>query len=309
MSLSLFTDFTNYYVFLELEKSPNATTSGGPQIDQPLDLAPAATMNPPSRPTLPRASAASSAAALQVKIKKEPGTSVLHLRLPEPSKTPSVPPVQPANTSSVRSQAHISNKNISSRSAPPSSVDNFSREVPQSKQPSATSSSSKAAAMSDEYEDLVSNFLSSPLLASNTASSSTNVPQPEAASSSLAPILSPDKQAATILSVYLNQDEDYVPLYLRSCMTISRLFDSCLGAFELADQPEQILALRVRLDHNTTTTGSVANAVGTRREVGWLVKRNVPDSFDIFLEAVNKWAGWQDRDTCDVRVDIMLRAR
>lgn len=164
--------------------------------------------------------------------------------------------------------------------------------------------------MSDEYEDLVSNFLSSPLLASNTASSSTNVPQPEAAPSSVAPLLSPEKQAATILSVYLYQDEDYVPIYLRSCMTLSRFFDSCLGAFELADQPQQVSALRIRLDHNTTTTtGSVANAVGTRQEVGWLVKRNVPDSFDIFLEAVNKWAGWQDRDTCDVRVDIMLRTR
>lgn len=96
-------------------------------------------------------------------------------------------------------------------------------------------------------------------------------------------------------------------------MTISRFFDSCLGAFELADHPEKISALRVRLDHNTntttTTTGSVANAAGTRKEVAWLVKRNVPDSFDIFLGAVNKWAGWQDKDTCDVRVDIMLRAR
>lgn len=284
--------------------------NGSPQIDQPLDLAPAATMNPPSKPALPRASAASSAPAIQVKIKKEPGTPVLRLHLPVPSKTPSVTPVQPANTSSVRSQAHISNKNTSAPSAPTSSGDNVSGENPQPKQPPATtSSSSSAAATSDEYEDLVSNFLSSPLLASNTASSSTNVTQPEAAAPSLAPILSPEKQAATILSVYLNQDEDYVPLYLRSCMTLSRFFDSCLGAFELADQPQQVSALRIRLDHNTSTTGSVANAVGTRQEVGWLVKRNVPDSFDIFLEVVNKWAGWQDRDTCDVRVDIMLRER
>lgn len=92
-------------------------------------------------------------------------------------------------------------------------------------------------------------------------------------------------------------------------MTISRLFASCLGAFELVDRPELVSALRVRLDHNTTTSGLVVNEVGTRQEVGWLVKRAVPDSFDIFLEAVNKWAGWKDRDTCDVRVDIILRAR
>lgn len=175
--------------------------------------------------------------------------------------------------------------------------------------------------MSDEYEDLVANFLSSPLIAPSTttaSSSGTNVPQAEVADAAEAApppapiLLSPEKQQATILSVYLNQDGDYVPLYLRSCMTLARFFQSCLGAFELADQPEQVLALRVRLDHNaTTTTGAVANvnAVGTRQEVGWLVKRNVPDSFDILLEAVNKWAGWQDRDICDVRVDIMLRAR
>lgn len=311
MSLSLLlADFINCYVFvfvfvfifIDSEKSSNDTTNESSRIDQPLDLAPAATTTLPSKPALPHAPAASSAAGLPVTIKKEPGAP----------NTPPVTPVQPANTSSVRSQAHTSNENIPPRSAPSSSSgDNVNREVPQSKQPSTTTtSSSKAAEMPNHYENLVSNFLCSPLVISDTASgsSSTDVPEAEA-TPSLARILSPEKQSATILSVYLNQDEDYVPLYLRSCMTLSRFFLSCLGAFELADQPEQILALRVRLDHNTTATGSVANAMGTRQEVGWLVKRNVPDSFDIFLEAVNKWAGWQDRDTCDVRVDIILRAR
>lgn len=282
-------------------------------------------MKPPkSKPALPRASVAPSTAAPPVGVKKEPGTSEMRTTFPAPSKTPSVPLVQPANTSSVRSQAQSSNNNVSSRPAPPSSGDNCSREIPQSKQPSATSYSSKAAATSapppnsnDEYEALVSNFLSSPLLATATAAATTTtLSQPEAASSSSslpssASILSPQKQAATILSVYLNRDEDYVPLYLRSCMTISSFFASCLGAFELVDQPETISALRVRLDHNTTTTttGPVANELETRQEVGWLVKRAVPDSFDIFLEAVNKWAGWKDRDTCRVRVDIILRAK
>lgn len=260
-------------------------------MDQSLVLAPAAT-------ALPHASAASSAAAPQVMVKKEPGTS----------QTPYVTPVQPANTSSVRSQAHISNKNNRPRSAPSSSGENVNRKGPQSKPPCVITSSSKAAEMSDEYEDLVSNFLSSPLIASTTARGSTNVPQAEAAPPP-PPILPPEKQSATILWVYLNQAGDYVPLYLRSCMNLALFFECCLGAFELADQPQKVLALRVRLDHNTTTTGPVAKAVGTRQEVGWLIKRNVPDSFDIFLEAVNKWAGWQDRDICDVRVDIMLRAR
>ena len=96
-------------------------------------------------------------------------------------------------------------------------------------------------------------------------------------------------------------------------MTISRFFASCLGAFELDEQPETVSALRVRLEPIPTTTNKAAagaDEVGMKQQgASWLVKRAVPDSFEIFLEAVNKWAGWKDRESCAVRVEIILRAK
>lgn len=288
----------------------------------------AATMNPPkSGPSLSRASVASRAAAPQVKIKQEPGAPKEHTSL-----------LQPANTSSVGSQVQASISNLSSRPTPPSSRDKSNGHIPKSKHPSTTtttttpssSSSSSAAAISihppepeDKFEELISNFLSSPPLTTTTTTTTSSLSQTDAvlsSSSSLAaaaaaaaPVLSLQKQATTILSVYLNPGEDYVPVYLRSCMTISRFFASCLGAFELDEQPETVSALRVRLEPIPTTTNKAATGadeVGMKQQgASWLVKRAVPDSFEIFLEAVNKWAGWKDRESCAVRVEIILRAK
>lgn len=39
----------------------------------------------------------------------------------------------------------------------------------------------------------------------------------------------------------------------------------------------------------------------------WLVKRAVPDSFEIFLDVVDGLPVWEEGGKCGVRVDIILR--
>ncbi len=82
-------------------------------------------------------------------------------------------------------------------------------------------------------------------------------------------------------------------------MNMSSFFHSVLGAFELDDRPEKVSALRVNLDRIPNDESSKAT---------WLIKRSVPDSFEIFLEAVNRWPGWKEKESCSVVVEIVLRS-
>lgn len=107
------------------------------------------------------------------------------------------------------------------------------------------------------------------------------------------PTVSGTKLANIILRVYLPPQKDCVPLRLRSCMTISSFFESALGAFEIEDQIEKVAALRVTFEGKS----------------GWtqLVKRGVPDSFEIFLDIVNGLPELDGGGSSQVKIEIMMK--
>ena len=117
------------------------------------------------------------------------------------------------------------------------------------------------------------------------------------ATAAIAYNISPYKQANTNLCFFLPPGDEYVPLKLRSCMNISSFFGAAIEAFELHDQTEEIQALRITFDH--VSEGDQKNT--------WLVKKTIPDSFEIFLDVVDQLPVWDEGGTCRVRVDIIMR--
>lgn len=113
------------------------------------------------------------------------------------------------------------------------------------------------------------------------------------------PTVSGTKLANTILRVYLPPQKDCVPLRLRSCMTISSFFESALGAFEIEDQIEKVAALRVTFEGKSDGRW---NAQWTQ-----LVKRGIPDSFEIFLDIVNGLPNLDGGGSSQVKVEIMMK--
>lgn len=107
------------------------------------------------------------------------------------------------------------------------------------------------------------------------------------------------KMANTILRVYLPPQEDCVPLRLRSCMTISSFFESALEAFDIQDKIEKVAALRVTFEVKSDG----------RRNSKWtqLVKRGIPDSFEIFLDMVNGLPDLKGGESSQVKVEIMAK--
>lgn len=113
------------------------------------------------------------------------------------------------------------------------------------------------------------------------------------------PTVSGTKLANTILRVYLPPQKDCVPLRLRSCMTISSFFESALGAFEIEDQVDKVAALRVTFEGKSDGRW---NAQWTQ-----LVKRGIPDSFEIFLDIVNGLPNLDGGGSSQVKVEIMMK--
>lgn len=107
------------------------------------------------------------------------------------------------------------------------------------------------------------------------------------------PTVSGTKLANTILRVYLPPQKDCVPLRLRSCMTISSFFESALGAFEIEDQVDKVAALRVTFEGHAQWTQ--------------LIKRGIPDSFEIFLDIVNGLPNLEGGGSSQVKVEIMMK--
>lgn len=110
--------------------------------------------------------------------------------------------------------------------------------------------------------------------------------------------ISPYKQANTNLCFFLPPGDECVPLKLRSCMTMSTFFGAATEAFDLHDQTEKIRALRITFSY--VSEGDQKNT--------WLVKQTIPDSFEIFLDVVDRLPVWGEGGTCGVRVDIIMRS-
>ncbi len=91
------------------------------------------------------------------------------------------------------------------------------------------------------------------------------------------------KQNSTTLWVSLLSSSDVVPLKLRSCNTMSSLFDSVLTICGLYEQQDKVLGLRI-------TPGCIRNVGGND---SMMLKREFEDSFEVFLDIVDAAPCWE----------------
>ena len=91
------------------------------------------------------------------------------------------------------------------------------------------------------------------------------------------------KQNSTTLWVSLPSSSDVVPLKLRSCNTMSSLFNFVLTICGLAEQQDKVLGLRI-------TPGCARNVGGND---SMMLKREFEDSFEVFLDIVDAAPCWE----------------
>ncbi len=106
------------------------------------------------------------------------------------------------------------------------------------------------------------------------------------------------KQNNTILWVSIPCSNDAVPLKLRSCMTMSSLFDSVLKICGLTKQQDMVLGLRIDLKRGV-------NYIGTYKS--FILKREFSESFEAFLEILDAAPCWKvEGGHCAVAVDVVM---
>lgn len=117
-----------------------------------------------------------------------------------------------------------------------------------------------------------------------------------APTSALLPTVSEYRQIYTTVYVSLPNNADLVPLKLRSMMTLSTFFTSALEAWDLQGQEANVKALRITFNDLSAND----------REASWLMKRNIPATFEKFLEVLNDLPVWSDEGKCSVTVEILM---
>lgn len=105
------------------------------------------------------------------------------------------------------------------------------------------------------------------------------------------------KQEKTTLWFFLPPSEDCVPLRLRSCTEMSALFASAIKAFDLESEAHKVQTLRATFPD--VKEGHPAPNL--------LIKKGMPDTFQIFLEVVDGLSGWEEGGNCAIRVDILMK--
>ncbi|MCJ1435740.1 hypothetical protein MMC27_005115 [Xylographa pallens] len=107
--------------------------------------------------------------------------------------------------------------------------------------------------------------------------------------------LAAHRQANTTLQVSLGTDTSFVPIKLRSCMTISSFFDMVLAACDLEDQEHTVVGVEVQYQW-------IPN-------MRMMIKRKIPDSFAEMLEIVDEAPCWKEEGVgrCRVELRVVLR--
>lgn len=109
--------------------------------------------------------------------------------------------------------------------------------------------------------------------------------------------LSPHQLMNTILHVSLPPRPDFVPIRLRSCNTMDGFFASISKAFDIQKHEHNLKAARVTFDWMPKND----------KNRSWLVKKNVDDSFEMFLECVSASSVWADGGKAIVHVEILTK--
>ena len=127
----------------------------------------------------------------------------------------------------------------------------------------------------------------------------TETPIPSTQNFDSLPSLTPYKQAHTTLRVssVASSIAGVVQLKLRSCMTPSAFFNSVLAASGYTGEGHSISAVVVTFDWK----------IETDIDKSTFIRRDVPDSFEIFLETVDEAPCWKEEDgRCGIAVDVVM---
>lgn len=128
-------------------------------------------------------------------------------------------------------------------------------------------------------------------------SPSTTTSSSDPTSSSL-PVISPYKQRYTILRASCPSSiVGMVPLKLHSCMTLETFFATIINATGYVEQASTLSTIMVTFDFKQDSD--------SKKSI--FVKRNVVDSFEVFLEMIDEAPCWdEERGRCEVAVDVVL---
>lgn len=130
-----------------------------------------------------------------------------------------------------------------------------------------------------------------------TTSSTPHSTIPPPSSSSPTP-LTPDRQSRTTLFIAIPLSSDTVPLKLRSCMTLSSFFASVLAISAIPGAGQDVVS-GIRATFDWKQERDVDRAI--------LLKREFPDTFEVFLEIVDGAPCWGTAGgRCGVGVEVVL---
>ena len=106
------------------------------------------------------------------------------------------------------------------------------------------------------------------------------------------------KQSETTLWIFIPSSADAVPLKLRSCMTMTALFDSVFKICGLTERQQQdrMLGLRTSLFWTDNT--------GFKKNV--MLKREFEDCFETFLEFIDTSPCWENGGYCSVDIEPVM---
>ena len=107
-----------------------------------------------------------------------------------------------------------------------------------------------------------------------------------------------NKQSETTLWISIPSSADAVPVKLRSCMTMTALFDSVFKICGLTEQQQQdrVLGLRTSLVWTENT--------GVKKNV--MLKREFEDCFETFLKLIDTSPCWEEDGCCSVSIEPVM---
>lgn len=108
--------------------------------------------------------------------------------------------------------------------------------------------------------------------------------------------IDPNKLDGTTLWISLASSSDATPITLRSCMTMSSLFDTVFQLCDLDEQQEKVLGLRTSLDWQQNAD----------MKKSLVLKRRFEDSFEVFLKMINASPSWESDRCCSVTIEVVM---
>ena len=116
---------------------------------------------------------------------------------------------------------------------------------------------------------------------------------------SIMPAITPEKQQRTILRVsLLSGASGYVPLRLRSCMSVSAFFTSVSTASGVSRNGESAMVMTISAAFDWKAETDIDKRI--------YIRRDLDDSFDIFLETIAEAPVWEQEGTrCGIAVEVV----